>query len=55
MTGAVPSGIDRSACCRAVTVCAFYRAHAPGPGSSAAYLGTGLSAGDKCICVVDSP
>ena len=26
-----------------------------GTGCSTAYLGTGLTAGDKCICVVDSP
>jgi hypothetical protein len=55
MTGAVPSGIDEISLPPGSHVCAFYRGDSDRDRLLTAYLGTGLSAGDKCICVVDSP
>jgi len=56
MTGAaVPSGIDEITLLPGSHVCAFYRGDSDRDRLLTAYLGTGLSAGDKCICVVDSP
>ena len=55
MTGAVPSGIDEISLLPGSHVCAFYRGDSDRDRLLTAYLGTGLSAGDKCICVVDSP
>jgi len=55
MTGAVPSGIDEISLLPGSHVCAFYRGDGDRDRLLTAYLGTGLSAGDKCICVVDSP
>ncbi len=36
-------------------VCAFYRGDTDRDRLLAAYLGPGLTAGDKCVCIVDSP
>src|ERR1700745_4525958 len=55
MTGAVPSGIDEISLLPGSHVCAFYRGDSDRDRLLTASLGTGLSAGDKCICVVDSP
>ena len=55
MTGAVPSGIDEISLLPGSHVCAFYRGDSGRDRLLTAYLGTGLTAGDKCICVVDSP
>ena len=54
MTGAVPSGIDEIELAPGSHVCAFYRGDSDRDQLLDAYLGAGLTAGDKCICVVDS-
>ena len=54
MTGAVPSGIDEVELAPGSHVCAFYRGDSDRDRLLDAYLGAGLTAGDKCICVVDS-
>jgi hypothetical protein len=54
MTGAVPSGIDEISLLPGSHVCAFYRGDADRDRLLSGYLGAGLAAGDKCICVVDS-
>jgi len=54
VTGAVPSGIDEIDLEPGSHVCAFYRGDSDRDRLLTAYLGAGLSAGDKCICVVDS-
>jgi hypothetical protein len=54
MTGAVPSGIDEVSLPPGSHVCAFYRGDSERDQLLNAYLGAGLTAGDKCICVVDS-
>jgi MEDS: MEthanogen/methylotroph, DcmR Sensory domain len=54
MTGAVPSGIDEIELVPGSHVCAFYRGDSDRDRLLDAYLGAGLTAGDKCICVVDS-
>jgi MEDS: MEthanogen/methylotroph, DcmR Sensory domain len=54
MTGAVPSGIDEIQLAPGSHVCAFYRGDDDRDQLLTAYLGAGLTAGDKCICVVDS-
>jgi hypothetical protein len=54
MTGPVPSGIDDIGLVPGSHVCAFYRGDADRDRLLTGYLGAGLAAGDKCICVVDS-
>jgi hypothetical protein len=54
MTGPVPSGIDGIGLAPGSHVCAFYRGDADRDRLLTGYLGAGLAAGDKCICVVDS-
>jgi hypothetical protein len=54
MTGTVPSGIDEIRLLPGSHVCAFYRGDSDRDRLLAGYLGAGLTAGDKCICVVDS-
>jgi len=54
MTGSVPSGIDEIALQPGSHVCAFYRGDSDRDRLLTAYLGAGLTAGDKCICIVDS-
>jgi hypothetical protein len=51
---AVPSGIDDIDLMPGNHVCAFYRGDAERDRLLTGYLGAGLTAGDKCICVVDS-
>ena len=54
MTGPVPSGIDQIGLLPGSHVCAFYRGDTDRDRLLSGYLGAGLTAGDKCICVVDS-
>lgn len=54
MTGAVPSGIDKIDLQPGSHVCAFYRGDSDRDRLLTAYLGAGLTIGDKCICIVDS-
>ena len=54
MTGPVPSGIDEIALQPGSHVCAFYRGDSDRDRLLTAYLRAGLTAGDKCICIVDS-
>ena len=54
MAGPVPSGIDEIGLLPGSHVCAFYRGDSDRDRLLSGYLGAGLSAGDKCICVVDS-
>ena len=54
MTGTVPSGIDEIDLLPGSHVCAFYQGDSDRDRLLTAYLGAGLTAGDKCICVVDS-
>ena len=54
MAGTVPSGIDEISLLPGNHVCAFYRGDADRDRLLSGYLGAGLAAGDKCICVVDS-
>ena len=53
MTGPVPSGIDEIGLVPGSHVCAFYRGDADRDRLLTGYLGAGLTAGDKCICIVD--
>jgi hypothetical protein len=55
MSHTVPSGIDQIVLRPGNHVCAFYRGDTDRDRLLTAYLGAGLTAGDKCICVVDSP
>lgn len=54
MTELVPSGIDEIALLPGSHICAFYRGEDARDRLLEAYLGTGLRAGDKCVCIVDS-
>ena len=54
MAGPVPSGIDDIGLLPGSHVCAFYRGDGDRDRLLNGYLGAGLTAGDKCICVVDS-
>jgi MEDS: MEthanogen/methylotroph, DcmR Sensory domain len=54
MAGTVPSGIDEIQLRPGSHVCAFYRGSGDRDRLLASYLGAGLAAGDKCICIVDS-
>src|ERR1700722_15257105 len=51
----VLSGIDEIELQPGSHVCAFYRGEADRDRLLTGYLRAGLTAGDKCICVVDSP
>jgi len=55
MAGPVASGIDEIGLAPGSHVCAFYRGDTDRDRLLSGYFGAGLSAGDKCICVVDSP
>jgi hypothetical protein len=52
---AVPSGIDEIDLRAGSHVCAFYRGAADRDRLLSGYLSAGLTAGDKCVCIVDSP
>ena len=54
MAAAVPSGIDEIGLLPGSHVCAFYRGDTDRDRLLSGYFGAGLSAGDKCVCVVDS-
>jgi hypothetical protein len=54
MAGPVPSGIDDIGLMPGSHVCAFYRGDSDRDRLLSGYLGAGLVAGDKCICIVDS-
>ncbi|HTT55203.1 MAG TPA: MEDS domain-containing protein [Streptosporangiaceae bacterium] len=54
MAGPVSSGIDEIGLAPGSHVCAFYRGDSDRDRLLSGYLGAGLTAGDKCICVVDS-
>jgi len=54
MAGPVSSGIDGIGLMTGSHVCAFYRGDSDRDRLLSGYLGAGLTAGDKCICVVDS-
>ena len=54
MTRPVPSGIDEIGLVPGSHVCAFYRGDADRDRLLTGYLSAGLTAGDKCICIVDS-
>jgi hypothetical protein len=55
MAELVPSGIDEIELAPGSHVCAFYRGDRDRDRMLSGYLGAGLTTGDKCICVVDSP
>lgn len=55
MTETVWTGIDDVSLQPGSHVCAFYRGATARDRLLTAYFGTGLTAGDKCICIVDSP
>jgi hypothetical protein len=54
MAGPVVSGIDDIGLAPGSHVCAFYRGDSDRDRLLSGYFGAGLSAGDKCVCVVDS-
>jgi len=54
MAEAVVSGIDEVGLLPGSHVCAFYRGDRDRDRLLSGYFGAGLSAGDKCVCVVDS-
>jgi hypothetical protein len=54
MAAPVPSGIDDIGLVPGSHVCAFYRGDTDRDRLLTGYLGAGLAAGDKCICVIDS-
>jgi hypothetical protein len=54
MAGSVPSGIDEICLQPGSHVCAFYRGDSDRDRLLGGYLGAGIAAGDKCICIVDS-
>ena len=54
MTGSVSSGIGEIELLPGSHMCAFYRGGSDRDRLLSAYLDAGLTAGDKCICVVDS-
>jgi MEDS: MEthanogen/methylotroph, DcmR Sensory domain len=54
MAGPVLSGIDEICLQPGSHVCAFYRGDGDRDRLLGGYLGAGLTAGDKCICIVDS-
>jgi hypothetical protein len=55
MAEAVWTGIDDVSVRPGSHICAFYRGAAARDRLLTAYFGTGLTAGDKCICIVESP
>jgi hypothetical protein len=54
MTRSVPSGIAEIGLVPGSHVCAFYRGDGDRDQLLIGYLSAGLTAGDKCICIVDS-
>lgn len=54
MTTAVASGIEEIDLRPGSHVCAFYRGSTDRDRLLTSYLSAGLSAGDKCVCIVDS-
>jgi MEDS: MEthanogen/methylotroph, DcmR Sensory domain len=54
MTGVLSTGIDQVNLQPGSHVCAFYRGNDDRDRLLSGYLGAGLTAGDKCICIVDS-
>jgi hypothetical protein len=54
MARPVSSGIDDIGLLPGSHVCAFYRGDSDRDRLLSGYLGAGLTAGDKCICIVDS-
>jgi len=54
MTGSVSSGIAEIGLVPGSHVCAFYRGDSDRDRLLTGYLSAGLTAGDKCICIVDS-
>ena len=54
-TDTVWTGIDDVSLPPGSHVCAFYRGATARDRLLTAYFGTGLTVGDKCICIVDSP
>jgi hypothetical protein len=54
MPAALPTGIDQVDLQPGSHVCAFYRGDDDRDRLLNGYLGAGLTAGDKCICIVDS-
>lgn len=55
MADLVATGIEGICLQPGSHVCAFYRGETDRDQLLTAYLGTGLTAGDKCICIVNSP
>ena len=54
MPGALPTGIDQVNLQPGSHVCAFYRGDDDRDRLLNGYLGAGLTAEDKCICIVNS-
>ena len=54
MARPVVSGIDEIGLLPGSHICAFYRGDSDRDRLLSGYFGAGLSAGDKCVCVVDS-
>jgi hypothetical protein len=55
MTDTVWTGIDDVSVPPGSHICAFYRGATARDRLLTSYFGTGLTAGDKCICIVESP
>lgn len=55
MADPVWTGIDDVSVPPGSHICAFYRGSTARDRLLTAYFGTGLTAGDKCICIVESP
>ena len=55
MADTVWTGIDDVSVPPGSHICAFYRGSTARDRLLTAYFGTGLTAGDKCICIVESP
>src|SRR5438309_2033731 len=55
MADTVWTGIDDVSVPPGSHICAFYRGATARDRLLTAYFGTGLTAGDKCICIVESP
>ena len=55
MADTVWTGIDDVSVPPGSHICAFYRGAPARDRLLTDYFGTGLTAGDKCICIVESP
>jgi hypothetical protein len=55
MADTVWTGIDDVSVPPGSHICAFYRGSTARDRLLTAYFGTGLTAGDKCICIIESP